>query len=108
MTSLSQIQTTLSSHKAEFFDLFRVKTLAVFGSYARNDQSNDSDVDVLVEFEGVVTYDAYFGLQAYLQALLGRTVDLVTEGGLKPRARQNVEKDLVRVTSGLARHGCAT
>jgi predicted nucleotidyltransferase len=36
-------------------------------------------------------------LQDYLQALLGRTVDLVTERGLKPRARQHVQKDLVRV-----------
>jgi len=58
---------------------------------------DDSDVDVLVEFEGAVTYDGYFKLQDNLEALLGRSVDLVTERGLKPRARKHVQKDLVRV-----------
>ena len=93
-----QILKLLESHRNKLVQRFEVKKLALFGSAARDQLRNDSDVDVLVEFEGVVTYDGYFGLQAYLQVLLGRTVDLVTEGGLKPRARQHVEKDLVRVT----------
>jgi hypothetical protein len=52
---------------------------------------------VLVEFEGAATYRGYFDLKDYLELLLGRSVDLVTEQGLKPRARRHVERDLVRV-----------
>ena len=92
-----QILKTLSDHHHELVQRFGVKHLALFGSAARDVLRDDSDVDVLVEYEGPVTYDGYFKLQDYLQALLGRSVDLVTERGLKPRARHLVEKDLVRV-----------
>jgi hypothetical protein len=54
-------------------------------------------VDVLVEFEVPATFDGYFGSKDYFEALLGRPVDLVTDRGLKPRARRHVERDLVRV-----------
>ncbi len=69
MTSLSQIQTTLSSHKGEFFDAFKVKTLAVFGSFARGEQRNDSDVDILVEFSSPVGIE-FIDLGNYLERLL--------------------------------------
>ena len=54
-------------------------------------------MDVLVEFEGSATFDGYFGLKDYLEQLLGRPEDLVTEKGLKRGARPHVEKDLIRV-----------
>jgi len=92
-----QILKTLSDHRHEIVQRFGVKHLALFGSAARDELRDDSDVDVLVEYEVPVTYDGYFKLQDYLQALLGRPVDLVIERGLKPRARRHVEKDLVRV-----------
>ena len=57
----------------------------------------DSDIDVLVEFASAPTVDSYFGAKDYLEAVLGRPVDLVTPGGLKPRAHRYVERDLVRV-----------
>lgn len=92
-----QIVRTLSAHRHELAQRFGVKQLSLFGSAARDQLREDSDVDVLVEFEGDATYDGYFKLQDYLQVLLGRSVDLVTERGLKPRARLHVQKDLVRV-----------
>ncbi len=92
-----QILRLLSAHRQELAQRFGVKQLSLFGSAARDQLREDSDVDLLVEFDGDATYDGYFKLQDYLQALLGRTVDLVTERGLKPRARQHVQKDLVRV-----------
>jgi len=54
-------------------------------------------VDLLVEFNGPATFDGYFGLTDYLESLLGRTADLVPEQGLQPRARRQVERDLIRV-----------
>jgi len=92
-----QILRTLSAHRQELAQRFGVKQLSLFGSAARDQLREDSDVDLLVEFDGDATYDGYFKLQDYLQALLGRTVDLVTERGFKPRSRQHVQKDLVRI-----------
>jgi len=96
-TSLQQILAILADCHQEIVRRFGVKRLALFGSAARGELREDSDVDVLVEFDGPATFDGYFGLKDHLEALLGRTVDLVTEQGLKPRARRQVERDLIRV-----------
>lgn len=69
----------------------------MFGSAARDELHDESDIDVLVEFERAATYDGYFDLKEFLEQLLGRRVDLVTEKGLQPRARRHVEKDFIRV-----------
>jgi len=87
----------LAQHSEYLRDRFRAKHLALFGSAARDELREDSDIDVLVEFEGPATFDGYFDMKAYLEGLFGRPVDLVTEKGLKPRARSDVEKDLIRV-----------
>jgi hypothetical protein len=92
-----QVLSVLRERHEEIERRFSVKHLALFGSMARDEARGDSDVDVLVEFEGSATFDGYFGLKDYLEQLLGRPVDLVTEKGLKPRARPYVEKDLIRV-----------
>ena len=49
---------------------------AVFGSFARNEQRSDSDIDILVEFDGPTTFDRYFDLQAYLEGVFGRHVSI--------------------------------
>lgn len=87
----------LARQRAEMARRFGVRQLSLFGSAARDELRADSDVDVLVEFEGPASFDAYFGLKDHLEALLLRPVDLVTTRGLKPRARESVERDLVRV-----------
>ena len=88
----------LHEQRDTFRARFGARQLALFGSAARDEMRPDSDIDVLVEFDGPTTYDAYFGLKDYLEAMLHRPVDLVTTKGLKPRARQHVERDLIRVT----------
>ncbi len=95
--SSKQVLAILTERQPEIARQFGVKRLALFGSAARGELRDDSDVDVLVEFDGPATFDGYFRLKDYLEALLGRTVDLVTERGLKPRAKRQVEKDLIRV-----------
>lgn len=93
MTSLNEIQTTLSSHKTEFTDVFKVKTLAVFGSFARNEQRSDSDVDILVEFNSPVGIE-FIDLGNYLERILNLRVDLVSRNGIKPKYFQQIECDL--------------
>lgn len=63
---------------------YGVKTMAVFGSFARGDATNDSDLDVVVEFAGEDRlFDRFMGLKETLEASTGRTVDLLTEGSLR-------------------------
>ncbi len=88
----------LQQHRDVISTRFGAKHLALFGSAARDEMRPDSDIDVLVDFEGPATFDGYFALKDYLEGLLCRPVDLVTSKGLKPRARQHVERDLVRVS----------
>jgi predicted nucleotidyltransferase len=92
-----EILNRLRDSRREISDRFAVDHLALFGSAARDELGDDSDVDVLVSFRGRATFDGYMGLKTYLEDLIGRKVDLVTETGLKPRARPHVERDLIRV-----------
>jgi predicted nucleotidyltransferase len=74
-----------------------VKSLAVFGSVARGEARKDSDVDILVEFDGAVTFDRFMDTKFYLEELLGRPVDLVIQKALKPRMKTRIGQDLVYV-----------
>lgn len=87
----------LNKHRDDLLKQFGARHLALFGSAARDEMREDSDIDVLVEFEGPATFDGYVGLADYLEQLLGRRVDLATEAMIKPRLRRHIEKDLLRV-----------
>jgi predicted nucleotidyltransferase len=92
-----QTLTLLSRHKDEMQRRFGVRRLALFGSRARDDSRSDSDTDLLVEFDGLATSARYFGLQFYLEDLLGSPVDLVTDRALRAELRPHVERDAVNV-----------
>jgi len=87
----------LSRNKAELRARFGVTRLALFGSTARDSATGSSDVDILVAFDGPATSKRYFGLQFYLEDLLGCSVDLVTEKALRPELRPFIEKERVNV-----------
>lgn len=87
----------LSQSKAELRDRFGVTRLALFGSISRDMAQSDSDVDILVDFDGPATSKRYFGVQFYLEDLLGRPVDLVTEKALRPELRPYIEREQVNV-----------
>ena len=76
---------------------FGVQRLALFGSTARDEARDDSDLDVLVDFDVVPTLDAFMGLKFFLEDRLGLRVDLVTPDALKPRMRPMVEREAVDV-----------
>ena len=87
----------LQSHKAELVKRFGVIRLALFGSTARDTANPDSDVDILIAFDGPAISKRYFGAQFYLEDLLGHPVDLVTEKALRPELRPYVEEEAVYV-----------
>jgi len=76
---------------------YDVKSLAVFGSLARGDDREGSDVDILVTFEGKTTFDNFFDLKFYLEDTLGRPVDLVTQNALRPELRPRIEREAIHV-----------
>ena len=82
---------------AAFFAKWHVRELSLFGSVVRGDFGPDSDVDVLVAFDGPATSERYFGVQFYLEDLLGCPVDLVTDKALRSELRPYVEREAVRV-----------
>lgn len=87
---------TLKEHEKFICQKFGVKRIGIFGSFARGEEREDSDLDVLVVFEeGQKTFDNYMDLKFYLEDLFGREVDLATENALKPQLKDIIMKDVV-------------
>lgn len=93
----SEILEVLAERRREITTRFGVKRVALFGSAARDELDAASDVDVLVEFDGPATFDGYMDLKFYLEDLLGRPVDLVTDKALRKELRPYIEKEMIRV-----------
>jgi len=87
----------LTQSKPILASRYGVTQLALFGSTAHNNARSDSDIDILVAFNGPATSERYFGVQFYLEDLFGCDIDLVTEKALREELRPFIEKEAVRV-----------
>ncbi|MGK5089221.1 nucleotidyltransferase family protein [Bdellovibrionota bacterium FG-2] len=85
----------ISSHQREL-SCFKVKSLAIFGSVARDQARKDSDVDLLVEFSEPVGIFEFIDLKEFLEKILGNKVDLATEQALKKQLRDQILKEAIR------------
>jgi hypothetical protein len=86
----------LKKNESQIKQTYRVKLIGVFGSFARGEEAEGSDVDILVEFvEGAKTFDNFMDLKFYLESLFGRKVDLVTTTALRPQLRQNILNEVM-------------
>jgi predicted nucleotidyltransferase len=92
-----QVLQLLSQSKAELQARFGVTSLSLFGSTARDTATVSSDVDILVAFDGPATSKRYFGVQFYLEDLLGCAVDLVTEKALRKELRPFIDQEKIHV-----------
>lgn len=95
MTSTTVIA-TLRAHRDALARLY-VGRLSLFGSHARGSARSDSDVDLVVAFDGAATFDRYMDLKFYLEDLLGCKVDLVTEAAIRPEMREQILREALRV-----------
>lgn len=86
----------LKEHKSELQKRFPLKSLALFGSYARDSATVASDVDILVEFTSPVGFEIV-DLAEELERILDHKVDLISKKGLKPYYRTHIEKDAIYV-----------
>lgn len=84
----------LINQNKETLRRFGVRRIGLFGSFARNQSTDASDLDFLVELERK-TFDAYIGLKSFLESLFSRRVDLVLSESLKPRLRQKVFQEVI-------------
>jgi len=94
----NQVISLLRQHEPEFHDA-GVGALFLFGSVARDEASDASDVDVFLDLDrpdGFTLFDLV-ALQARMQGILGARVDLMTRQGIHPRRRRRIEADAVRV-----------
>ena len=92
-----EVLDTLRMHKQVLRERFDVTGLALYGSFARNQATPDSDVDILVRFGGPATSRSYFGTLFYIEDLLGRRIDLVTDKALRAEIRPFVEQEALDV-----------
>ena len=92
-----EVLEALRAHKDALDERFGVTSLTLFGSFARDEATATSDLDVLVGFDGPATSRSYFGVQFYLEDLLGRNVDLVTDKALRAEIRPYVEREAIDV-----------
>lgn len=79
------------------FAQFKIKTLALFGSVARNQATVASDLDFLVEFDADPTLTLYMNLKFFLEDLFQRNVDLVIKTDIKPQIREAVIQEAIHV-----------
>ncbi len=98
MNQSERIKTVLREHLPELQDRFHVVQVALFGSYARGDQADGSDIDLLVELSEPLDWE-FVDLHRYLEKLLAARVDLLTVDAArrKPLLWQSIQEDLIRV-----------
>ena len=92
-----EVLALLREHKPVLAERFCVLELALFGSTVRGEAGPDSDVDILVTFRRPLGSKRYFGTWHYLEDLLGRPVDFVTDRELRAELRPRVESEAVHV-----------
>jgi uncharacterized protein len=95
MKSLSEIKDWLSQHKFLLKETYQIKELGIFGSYIRQEETETSDLDLLVEFSETPSLIRFINLEYYLSDHLGVKVDLVHKAGLKPRLGKRILDEVV-------------
>ena len=93
----NEVLSILTRLKPELSRRFGVTRLALFGSTVRDEARPDSDIDIMVAFDGPADSKRYFGVQFLLEDELGHPVDLVTEKALRAELRPYIERETVNV-----------
>jgi uncharacterized protein len=96
-SNVEQFQRVLADHLPYLKSEFHVQTLGLFGSYTRNEQNPESDLDVLVTFSQTPSLIQFVRLENYLSDLLGVNVDLVMREALKPHLGVHILSEVVTV-----------
>lgn len=83
--------------KPSLINEFNISFIGVFGSYARNNVTEESDIDILVEFNETPGLVKFYTLQDFLENVFQKKVDLITINSLKKEIKDNIYKDLISI-----------
>ncbi|HNW30820.1 MAG TPA: nucleotidyltransferase family protein [Spirochaetota bacterium] len=97
MKTRDEIEKTLREHKEELSSRFHVGKIGIFGSYVRQESTERSDLDVLVEFTKPVGFFEFMDLEEYIEGLVGIKIDLVSVKGLKPYIGKQILNEVIYV-----------
>ena len=87
----------IKEHKAYLQEHFGLTKIGLFGSYARNEQHHNSDIDIAVEIESTNKFRSFFALRSYLEKHLQHHVDLGIESTLKPIVKKQIQDEIIYV-----------
>jgi predicted nucleotidyltransferase len=93
MRSLTDIKDTLKNNKQRLTEKYGLSLMAIFGSYGREQQTENSDIDILVDFQKPIGVE-FIDLAIELEKILKAKVDLVSKNGIKPQYLKQIEQDL--------------
>ncbi len=93
MLTKEYILSKLAELKPSLYKDYAVKEIGLFGSFSDETFSEDSDIDLLVEFEKPIGWK-YFSLEIYLESIFGRKIDLVTKNALKRQIKDRILKQV--------------
>lgn len=96
MRSLTEIKETLKSNKLRLTEKYGLSLMAIFGSYGRGQQTETSDIDILVDFQKPIGVE-FIDLANELEKLLNAKVDLVSKNGIRPQYLKQIEQELCYV-----------
>ncbi len=96
MSTINEIRKQLGKHRDYLFQAYPIKSIAIFGSYARKENTGDSDLDILVEFNDKIGI-RFIDLADEIESIVGLKVDLVSRNGIKKGYLSAIDPDLIYV-----------
>lgn len=97
MKTIGEIKEAIGNCKPIIEKQFKVKEIAIFGSYVQGKPEDKSDIDILVEFYEPIGFFAFIDLEEYLEKILGVQVDLVSKNALKPKIGEYILQEMIPV-----------
>lgn len=94
---INDMRKILFTHKRELKKEYGIKEIGIFGSYARKENTKNSDIDILIEIEKPMGFFTFIRLERHLSDLLGAKVDLVTKNALKPHIGRRILAEVIYV-----------
>ena len=95
MNSIGKIIDNLKSAKHQLYTDFNINEIGVFGSYSRNEQTENSDIDILVEFSKDIGLIRYMQIENYIKKLIGENAEVVIKSDIRPELKDEILKETI-------------
>ena len=96
MIDKQMILAFLKENRAMLQEKYQIKKIGLFGSYAKGEETSESDIDILVDMPS--SFDLYYDLKEFLEKSFGKSIDLGMEKSIRKLIRSKIEEDIVYVT----------